>query len=343
MSQLGDCNDLGEDIIPAGTPSDNDIPHRIQQHSEIALLSQDLEKKTRQTSVHLDKILDEFKDIEGPELSRLKGEGIDVPMARLDGLDLNYKICQIEEDLLALRETSAEIDSDAAAQECTKLKRCRDFLGQTVFQKRSRIIEHLNVASLWGPCARTIAQGVETCYGRFDRYQTKSLGISNWFRNKALLYYGGQSCQYQAAEISRTDTVMANILAESYEHCWCHATDSWMHLEETPDDEHAQPLPQRYAAANIVPYSSNVPHEILDHLFRERTGELSGPANSLLLSTLIQYWFNHYKLVIVPVDPEEKPLKRWKIDILDRGIEDDPLHDVTPTPGGDRPRIARGL
>ncbi|KAK0380548.1 hypothetical protein CLIM01_02103 [Colletotrichum limetticola] len=302
MSQLGDCNDLGEDIIPAGTPSDNDIPHRIQQHSEIARLSQDLEKKTRQTSVHLDKILDEFKDIEGPELSRLKGEGIDVPMARLGGLDLNYKICQIEEDLLALRETSAEIDSDAAAQECTKLKRCRDFLGQTVFQKRSRIIEHLNVASLWGPCARTIAQGVETCYGRFDRYQTKSLGI----------------------KISRTDTEMANILADSYEHCWCHATGSWMHLEETPDDEHAQPLPQRYAAANIVPYSSNVPHEILDHLSRERTGELSGPANSLLLSTLIPYWFNHYKLVIVPVDPEEKPLKRWKIDILDKGIEDEP-------------------
>ncbi|UQC74430.1 uncharacterized protein CLUP02_01081 [Colletotrichum lupini] len=178
MSQLGDCNDLGEDIIPA--------------------------------------------DIEGPELSRLKVDGIDVPMARLGGLDLNYKICQIEEDLSALRETSAEI--------------------------------------------------------------------------------------------SRTETDMANFLAESYEHRWCHATGSWMHLGETPDDEHAQPLPQRYAAANIVPYSSNVPHEILDHLFRERTGELSGPANSLLLSTLIQYWFNHYKLV-------KKPLKRWKIDILDKGIE----------------------
>ncbi|KAI3555343.1 hypothetical protein CABS01_12362 [Colletotrichum abscissum] len=263
-------------------------------------------------------------DIEGPELSRLKGEGIDVPMARLGGLDLNYKICRIEEDLSAPRETSAEIDSDAAAQECIKWKRCRDSLGQTVFQKRSHIIEHLNVASLWGPCARTIAQGVETYYGRFDRYQTKSLGISNWFRNKALLYYGGQSCKYQAAEISRTDTEMANLWAEPYEHCWCHATGSWMHLADTPDDEHAQPLPQRYAAANIVPYSSNVLHEILDHLFRERTGELSGPAHSLLLSTLIQYWFNHYKLVIVPVDPEEQPLKRWKIDILDKGIEDEP-------------------
>ncbi|KAK1508651.1 hypothetical protein CTAM01_02437 [Colletotrichum tamarilloi] len=214
MSQLGDYNDLGEDIIPAGTPSDNDIPHRIQQHSEIARLSQDLEKTPS------------YLDIEGPELSRLKGEGINVPMARLGGLGLNYKICQIEEDLSAPRETSGEIDSDAAAQECIKLKRCRDSLGQTVFQKRSRIIEHLNVASLWGPCAGTIAQGVETYYGRFDRYQTKSLGISNWFRDKALLYYGGQSCQYQAAEISRTDTEMANLLAESYEHCWCHATGS---------------------------------------------------------------------------------------------------------------------
>ncbi|KAK1481438.1 hypothetical protein CCUS01_04551 [Colletotrichum cuscutae] len=284
MIQLGDYNDLGEDIIPA--------------------------------------------DIEEPELSRLKGEGIDVPTARLGGLDLNYKICQIEEDLSALREASGEIDSDAAAQE-----------QEVPYYRASQRGEPLG----GGPCARTIAQGVETCYGRFDRYQTKSLGISNWFRDKALLYYGGQSCRYQAAEISRTDTEMENFLAESYEHCWCHATGSWMHLEETPDDEHAQPLPQRNAAANIVPYFSSVPHEILGHLFRERTGELSGPANSLLLSTLIQYWFNHYKLVIVPVDPEEKPLKRWKIDILDKGIEDDPLHDVTPTPGGDRPRIARGL
>lgn len=181
MSQLVDYNDSDEDTIQAGTPSDNAIPHHIQQHSEIARLSQDLEK-TRQTSAHLDKMLNKFKEVEKSELSRLKGEeGIDVPTVRLVGLDLNYKICQMEEDLLALRETSRQIDSETAAQERTKLKRCRDSLGQTMFQKRPRIIKHLDVAILWGPYARAIAECVETYYGRFDKYQAKPLGTSNRF------------------------------------------------------------------------------------------------------------------------------------------------------------------
>ncbi|KAF4776539.1 hypothetical protein HER10_EVM0006875 [Colletotrichum scovillei] len=341
MSQLVDYNDSDEDTIPAGTPSDNAIPRHIQQHSEIDQLSQDLEK-TRQTSAHLDKMLNKFKEVEKSELSRLKGEGIDVPTVRLVWLDLNYKICQMEEDLLALRETSREINSEAAAQEHIKLKRCRDSLGQTMFQKRSHIIENLDVAILWGPYARTIAQGMETYYGRFDKYQTKPLRTSNRFRNKALVYYRGYSYQHQAAEISRTDTEMADFLAESYQHYWCHATGSWM-FQETREDKRDPPAYQCHAAANIVPHFSNVPHEILEDLFGERERELSGPANSLLLSMQIQYWFNHYKLVIVPVDPEEKPLKRWKIDILDKDIEDIDLHAVRFTPGGKTPRFAKSL
>ncbi|KAL0782859.1 hypothetical protein CaCOL14_000765 [Colletotrichum acutatum] len=311
MRQLGDYHDLDEEIIPAGIPSDNAIPYRIQQHSEIARLSQDPEK-TRRTSEHVDKIIDEYKDFEEPELSRPREGGIDVPMARLGGLDLNYKICQIEEDLLALRETSGEIDSEAAVQERIKLKRSRDSLGQVMFQKRS-LIEDLNAVRLWGPYAGTIAQCVETYYGRHQ----KSPG----------------------ADISTAD-----ILLESDEHYWCHAAGSWMHQEGTSKDDPAQPLPQRHVVANIVPHFSNVPSGILEDLFRERTDDLSGPANSLLLSKQIQRRFAHYKLVIVPVDPEERSITRWKIDILDKKIEKVCLEDVTFTPGGDRrPFSARGL
>ncbi|KAK1727252.1 uncharacterized protein BDZ83DRAFT_772040 [Colletotrichum acutatum] len=285
MRQLGDYHDLDEEIIPAGIPSDNAIPYRIQQHSEIARLSQDPEK-TRRTSEHVDKIIDEYKDFEEPELSRPREGGIDVPMARLGGLDLNYKICQIEEDLLALRETSGEIDNT---------------------RRSPWELEMGSETKLW---ITTEGNPVNT------RHQ-KSPG----------------------ADISTAD-----ILLESDEHYWCHAAGSWMHQEGTSKDDPAQPLPQRHVVANIVPHFSNVPSGILEDLFRERTDDLSGPANSLLLSKQIQRRFAHYKLVIVPVDPEERSITRWKIDILDKKIEKVCLEDVTFTPGGDRrPFSARGL
>ncbi|KAK1674370.1 hypothetical protein BDP55DRAFT_633183 [Colletotrichum godetiae] len=58
------------------------------------------------------------------------------------------------------------------------------------------------------------------------------------------------------------------------------------------------------------------------------------PANALLLSEDIKGYFDSYELVVVPVNPEEKPLTRWKIDILDKDIEDETVQGRNLTPGG---------
>ncbi|KAK1779621.1 hypothetical protein QBC45DRAFT_325613 [Copromyces sp. CBS 386.78] len=51
---------------------------------------------------------------------------------------------------------------------------------------------------------------------------------------------------------------------------------------------------------------------VLKHLFGERAGEIGSPTNCLLLEDQLEGWFDKYQFVIVPVDPSEVPITRWK-------------------------------
>ncbi|CAG9994488.1 unnamed protein product [Clonostachys byssicola] len=104
---------------------------------------------------------------------------------------------------------------------------------------------------------------------------------SNW-RRKALQYYG-------------EDGNSRNV--------WCHA------LGETFSKDQIR-------TAHIVPFSLDG-ETIGSVIFGSRSSTgLAQPENSLLLHEIIHRWFYKYQVLIVPVDSMERPIKRWKIDVI---------------------------
>ncbi|KAI0202598.1 hypothetical protein F4808DRAFT_420699 [Astrocystis sublimbata] len=60
--------------------------------------------------------------------------------------------------------------------------------------------------------------------------------------------------------------------------------------------------------------------EIGELLFGSRGDDLEKPSNSLLLTSQIKGWFDRYCLIIIPVDAEEMPITRWKIELLGNSV-----------------------
>lgn len=50
---------------------------------------------------------------------------------------------------------------------------------------------------------------------------------------------------------------------------------------------------------------------------------MDSPASSLLLYSDLKRCFDEYRFVIVPVNPSESPVTRWKVDIISSDIKDE--------------------
>jgi hypothetical protein len=83
---------------------------------------------------------------------------------------------------------------------------------------------------------------------------------------------------------------------------WCHATHRWCLNEDVK-------------VAHLLDLST-----LAELLFGTRSDNLDKPGNALMLSRKIKGWFDQYHLVVVPVDAQESPIKRWKIDLLSNDI-----------------------
>jgi hypothetical protein len=44
------------------------------------------------------------------------------------------------------------------------------------------------------------------------------------------------------------------------------------------------------------------------------------------MSNRIESWFDKYQLVVVPVDPTEVPITRWRTDVISTDIENTEYH-----------------
>ncbi|KAI5859565.1 hypothetical protein GGS23DRAFT_615964 [Durotheca rogersii] len=83
---------------------------------------------------------------------------------------------------------------------------------------------------------------------------------------------------------------------------WCHVSGKWYHKEDVK-------------AAHIVPFFLDGT-EIGEILFGSMGGLLGREGNALLMLKHIKIWFDTYHLVIVPVDANETPITRWRIELL---------------------------
>lgn len=87
---------------------------------------------------------------------------------------------------------------------------------------------------------------------------------------------------------------------------WCHALGMWQ-------------MKDHHKAAHIVPFFLES-EALTEMLFGSRAPEVDREANALLLTNKIEQWFGTYHLVIVPADLTETRLRRWRIELIDKGI-----------------------
>ena len=74
-------------------------------------------------------------------------------------------------------------------------------------------------------------------------------------------------------------------------------------------------------AAHIVPY--RLGPEIVDYVFGAGTGSrLLSADNCLMMHTTVKRAFDKGSFVLLPVDPNERPIKRWKIQVTNSGALD---------------------
>ncbi|KAJ8126070.1 hypothetical protein O1611_g7568 [Lasiodiplodia mahajangana] len=151
--------------------------------------------------------------------------------------------------------------------------------------------------------ARFVGQSLLAIYRAFDSTKTKPDKRPNNWRRDALQYY------------------KAEITEGGWKKVWAHDVGGYCN-------------PLIIVAAHIVPHFfisrfGNLGTDI----FGSRGNELHTPSNSLLLSCEVKRWLDKYSLVIVPVDYNETPITRWKVELLDDGIRDQPLYDPNTTAG----------
>ncbi|KAI1820896.1 hypothetical protein F4861DRAFT_521266 [Xylaria intraflava] len=142
---------------------------------------------------------------------------------------------------------------------------------------------------LLDPRPNGLSECLLTLYTKCDKADKKSNRPSGW-RENALAYYKAQE-NVNAAPPG----------------VWCHISGQWH-----PDGS--------IKPAHIVPFFLDN-EEIGEMLFGSRSQSLNRPGNALLLNEFIEGWFNKYLLVVVPWDPREMPIKRWRTDIISSGIE----------------------
>jgi hypothetical protein len=61
--------------------------------------------------------------------------------------------------------------------------------------------------------------------------------------------------------------------------------------------------------------------QLAEILFGTQSDSLEKGGNALLLLSQIKSWFDKYCVVVVPVDPSETPIRRWRIDVITPDIK----------------------
>ncbi|KAL7914913.1 hypothetical protein GGI35DRAFT_435561 [Trichoderma velutinum] len=90
---------------------------------------------------------------------------------------------------------------------------------------------------------------------------------------------------------------------------WCHATGTWYRYDQQ--------------VAHIVPLLIDA-NKLEEIIFGSISESVQRPANALLLGGGISGLLECYRIVIVPVDSSETPIKRWRTDLLFPSMKDYP-------------------
>ena len=201
------------------------------------------------------------------------------------------KEINLEKDVVAAEQGQGMLTYRAAAKNLDKLQRRYFSAGDDLwkFQKKKiRLDDTLNTVQTSNTSGPYLADCLLALYkksdGQDNRRDRKQRPKN--FRKDAMSWYNGDS---------ERDTGLKNMV-------WCHAIGNWQ-------------LHSTVKAAHIVPFFLES-EGIAEFLFGSRAPDLDREANSLLLTSQVEKWFDSYNLVIVPVDTKETPIRRWRIELL---------------------------
>jgi hypothetical protein len=236
-----------------------------------------------------DTLSDKLIELDAEDESRTRLD-YDRTLAGLELAKANKEAAKIELNIL-----TGQKHSKATAEERNEVARRYFSAGSDLwrFKKRKARFGDHGVARLMNPNdGHGMGQAVLGLYRKGATLGDEAKGPSSW-RRDALRYYSAKTTKAEEA-IEGMDTI------------WCQATHMFI------PEEHIK-------AAHIVPCSLGL-SELAELLFGAKGDTLDEPGNSLILSNTIKGWFDKYLVVVVPLDPQQSPIRRWKIDVLCKDI-----------------------
>jgi hypothetical protein len=134
-----------------------------------------------------------------------------------------------------------------------------------------------------------IGESLLLLYKKADGFDKTRKRPNNW-RRDAIEYYSAAGSDH-----GRSPGIV-----------WCHATRRWCPSRDV-------------TAAHIVPFFLDL-STLAEILFGTKSDTLEKPGNTLMLSNILKRWFDQYHLIVVPVNPQEPTIRRWKVDIISNDI-----------------------
>ncbi len=161
--------------------------------------------------------------------------------------------------------------------------------------KKEQRMEDPGAVRLMYPGESKMAECLLALYKKSDGLEKVRKRPNSW-RQDALDFYLG-TIDYHDKPISKDQNRIF---------VWCHITGAWYH-------------PKLVKAAHIVPFFLDM-DRISEILFGSQSESLEKGGNALLLSVTVKSWFDKYMIVVVPLDPTERPIRRWRTDVLTSDI-----------------------
>jgi len=166
-------------------------------------------------------------------------------------------------------------------------------------QAKKARLDDPGIVRLLEPRSNGVSDCLLALYKKCDGLEKTKKRPSD-FRRESIKYYAGE---------------------DANQNIWCQAKGGW-----SPRDE--------MIAAHIVPFFLDS-DEIGEILFGSRAPDLRRAGNSLLLRKSIEKWFDTYHILIVPANPRETPIMRWRIDVISSSIKNAMWADGPGGLGGD--------
>lgn len=201
---------------------------------------------------------------------------------------------QLERKIVLMKRNAGLLPAKEADEQNRTLTRRYFSAGDQLWmhqKKKVRLQQDVGKIRLLDPRCNAVSECLLALYRKSDgQGQGKRRRPSEW-RANALTYYKARIIDHDLDGIGGA---------------WCHVSGCWH-----PEDD--------IKAAHIVPFFLDS-SSIGEILFGSRAESLNRPGNALLLSRHIKGWFDSHHLVIIPVDPMETPITRWRTELISDDI-----------------------